>query len=307
MKKGYFRVFLATVLMLLASFLYLLASCGGDDDDDNDNDSGVTAPFTLYMIDAPVDEADAIYLTVKEVAVHANHLAEDDDAADDDVSANGPNQEEAGWITLAVDPARYDLLELQNNAGVVLAEQNLAAGDYNQIRLLIECEGDEAPEIVIEGESHPLTVPSGCTSGFKLNGQFTIAAGQETVLIMDFDMRKSVHETGNGKYMLNPVVRFIQAEAAGNIIGEVTPIVPRTTVYAFEPETFTGVNFEDAINSTIIEETSGAFTLAALPVGTYDLVVAAAGYETLIYVEDVTVEAGEDTTLESLIELIADE
>lgn len=315
MKTIYLRILLATSLVIMASSFYLLASCGGDDDDDNDNNSGETAPFSLYMIDAPVDEADAIYLTVNEVAVHTVASAEadddddnnDNDAADDDTDGTSAKAQEGSWITLAVEPARYNLLELQNNAGVVLAEQNLAAGDYNQIRLIIECEGEEAPEIVIEGESHPLKVPSGCTSGFKLNGQFTIAAGQETVLIMDFDMRKSVHETGNGKYMLNPVVRFIQADAAGNISGEVTPIVPRTAVYAFENDAFTGENFEEAVNSTIIDEATGAFTLAALPAGTYDLVVAATGYETLIYVEDAVVEAGEDTTLENPIELILDE
>ena len=273
-----FRILLVPILIVLG--FALSVSCG--DDDDDDDSGGGSAAFSLYMIDAPVDEADEINMTVVSVSV------------------NGPD----GWTDLAVTPTRYDLLDLMNNAGVTLAEQDLPEGDYGEIRLVIECEGDEAPEIVIEGETFPLTVPSGCTSGFKLKGEFTVAAGAETVLIMDFDMSKSVHETGNGKYMLKPVVRFIQADAAGNINGEVTPVVPRTLVYAFNAGDFSGDNFEDAVNSTIIRD-DGSFTLAALPAGMYDIVVVAAGYETTVYVEDVEVEAGADTDLEEPIELTA--
>ncbi len=271
--------FLLLFVLVMAGFV-MSASCG-DDDDDDDNGGG-SAAFALYMIDAPVDEADEINMTVVSVSV------------------NGPD----GWTDLAVTPTRYNLLELMNNAGVTLAEQDLPEGDYGEIRLVIECEGDEAPEIVIEGETFPLTVPSGCTSGFKLKGEFTVAAGAETVLIMDFDMSKSVHETGNGKYMLKPVVRFIQADAAGNINGEVTPVVPRTVVYAFNADEFSGDNFDDAVNSTIIRD-DGSFTLAALPAGMYDIVVVSAGYETAVYVEDVEVTAGSDTDLEEPIELTA--
>ncbi|MCL4233947.1 MAG: DUF4382 domain-containing protein [Deltaproteobacteria bacterium] len=269
--------FLGLSVLIVLGFV-LSVSCGDDDDDDS---GGGSAAFSLYMIDAPVDEADEINMTVAGVSV------------------NGPD----GWTDLAVTPARYNLLELMNNAGVTLAEQDLPEGDYGEIRLVIECEGDEAPEIVIEGESYPLTVPSGCTSGFKLKGEFTVAAGAETVLIMDFDMSKSVHQTGNGKYMLKPVVRFVQADAAGNIIGEVTPVVSRTVVYAFNADDFSGDNFDDAVNSTIIRD-DGSFTLAALPAGTYDIVVAAPGYEAAVYREDIVVEAGSDTVLDEPIELL---
>ncbi|NLH48691.1 MAG: DUF4382 domain-containing protein [Myxococcales bacterium] len=276
MNTSFRHVLSATVVFAAMSVIAMMISCGGGDDDDDN----AVAPFSLYLIDAPVTDADEINLTINAVAV------------------NGPE----GWTDLAVTPERYNLLELMNNAGVVLAEQDLPAGDYGEIRLVIECEGDEAPEIVIAGESYPLQVPSGCTSGFKLKGEFSLVAGQETMLIMDFDMTKSVHETGNGKYLLKPVVRFVQADAAGNLIGLVTPVVPRTVVYAFEAGAFTGDNFDDAVNSTIIRD-DGTFTIAALPAGSYDVVVVAAGYEIAVYVEDVVIEAGTDRTLENPIEL----
>jgi len=273
--KTFFRGLVALTVVLSAVTIGFLASCGGDDDDD-----GGSAPFSLFMIDAPVDEADEINITVNAVSV------------------NGPD----GWVDLAVEPARYNLLELMNNAGVTLAEQDLPEGDYGEIRLVIGCDGEDAPDIVIGGQSYELKVPSGCTSGFKLKGEFSVVAGEELVLIMDFDMQKSVHETGEGKYMLNPVVRFIQADAAGNIEGSIDPVVPRSVIYAFEADAFTGDNFEDAVNSTVVRE-DGSFVLAALPPGTYDIVVAAPGYDTAVYLEDVVVEAGQDTVLEEPIDL----
>ena len=252
----------------------LIASCDG-----GDNDKGVSSSFQLYLIDAPIDEADEVNLTVLAATVRGD-----------------------GWTDLDIVPQRYNLLDLQNNAGVVLADQDLDVGDYSEVRLVIACEGVDAPDIVIDGTSRPLKVPSGCTSGFKLKGNFTIAENQPTVLIMDFDVRKSVHQTGDGKYILNPVVRLIQGDAAGSISGVISPAVPRAVVYAYEAGQFAQSSFEEAANSTIVRD-DGSFTLAALPAGLYDLVVAASGYETKVYEEDVEVTGGEETVLEDPIEL----
>jgi hypothetical protein len=50
-------------------------------------------------------------------------------------------------------------------------------------------------------------VPSGA---IKLNTPFTLMPDQTITLTMDFDVQESVHETGNGKYMFNPVIKIIQ-------------------------------------------------------------------------------------------------
>ncbi|MCZ7584686.1 MAG: DUF4382 domain-containing protein [Deltaproteobacteria bacterium] len=125
---------------------------------------------------------------------------------------------------------------------------------------------------------------------------------EDKIIVMDFDVRKSVHEQGNGQYNMNPVVRIFEADAVGTISGETDPAVPRAVVYAFPADTFGGDNFDDAANSAIVRD-DGSFTLAGLPPGSYDIVVAADGYETAVYVEDVEVEAGFDTALEDPIAL----
>jgi len=276
------RLFTILILAAAALVLALGLACGDDDDDDGGADAG----FILFLTDAPVDEADAVNLTVDEVAIRR---------------ANSGGE----WVTLDVEPTTYNLLELQNNAMEALAEQDVPADTYTELRLVLACDGDSGGEIVIEGESFPLKVPSGCQSGFKAKGEFTVGGDTPTVLILDFDLRKSIHQTGNGQYILQPVVRLIEQAAAGTISGEVEPVVARTVLYAFAAGEFTGDNFDDAVNSTMPQE--GAFTLAALPAGEYDVVASAPGYETGVYAPGVTVTAGEDLTLDAPIALIPEE
>ncbi len=293
MKSGLLLLVLGTLLCLV-----LYAGCQDGDDDD---DSTTMAAFQLYLIDAPVDEAEAIYLTVSKISVHPVGSDDDDETGDDDdEEAEDPGY--GGWLELDVDVATYNLLELQNNVGALLADQDLPAGDYNQIRLLLDCEGENAPSIVIEGITYELEVPSGCQAGFKLPGHFTVSEESETVLIMDFDARKSIKQTGNDKYILTPVVRIIQADEAGNISGSVSVEDVRAVVYSFETGTYSpgGADpFENAVNSSITRA-DGTFVIPALPAGLYDIVVEATGYVTDVYVAEVEVIAGEETVLDPI-------
>lgn len=278
------KQFQLIIVVVLAAFVLALGfSCGADDDDD---DGGSSGNFTLLMTDAPVDDADAVNLTIDEVAIRR---------------ANSDGE----WVTLDIETATYNLLDLQNNAMTPLAEQDVPADTYTELRFVLACDGDSGGEIVIDGESFPLKVPSGCVSGFKAKGEFTVGGDTETVVILDFDLRKSITLTGSDQYILKPVVRLVEEAAAGTISGEITPVVARTVVYAFEAGDFSGANFDDAINSTMPD--NGAFTLAALPAGQYDLVVTAPGYETGVYVADLAVEAGADRPLDDPIELLPEE
>ena len=58
-----------------------------------------------------------------------------------------------------------------------------------------------------ENEEHDLTIPS---NKVKLIKSFWIYENETTVLTLDFDVHKSVHKTGNNKYMMKPIIKIIQ-------------------------------------------------------------------------------------------------
>jgi hypothetical protein len=296
-----------------------------DDDGPMDDDDVPTDPepaqFTLFLIDAPVDEAESVNITINKISVHlsaATHGDDDDDddddddnddddaaASDDDDAVDDDDDDDDGelgdgeWVDLEIEPTRYDLLELQNNISALLADQELPLGDYTEIRLMIDCTEGNEPSIVIDGEESFMKVPSGCQSGIKMPHHFTLNEGDTINFVMDFDVRKSVHQTGNGKYIMQPVVRLVDLATSGTISGQVLPAGIDAVVYAFEAGTYDPQAqdpFENAFNSAMPDE-EGNFVLAALPTGNYDLVVTADGYLTDASQANVAVVAGEDAAI----------
>ena len=56
-------------------------------------------------------------------------------------------------------------------------------------------------------EVHNLKIPS---NKVKLVKTFWIYENETTVLTLDFDVYKSIHEIGNNKYMMKPTIKVIQ-------------------------------------------------------------------------------------------------
>jgi PKD repeat protein len=115
------------------------------------------------------------------------------------------NDNQSGWQTIVNTSQTFDLIALQN-VTKLLAEHNLTAGKYTQIRLTVV---SATITINISGaiEDHNLTVPS---ESIKLIHPFTITKNETTILTLDFDVDRSIHETGNGKFMLKPTIKITQ-------------------------------------------------------------------------------------------------
>ncbi len=112
-----------------------------------------------------------------------------------------------GWVRLRDECTSTDLLTLQEGAFEELGFAALPAGRYGQIRLRLE-----ESSAVIDGEEHPLVVPSAASSGLKVSGGFDVAVGEVTVVTLDFDAARSLHVDGAGKYHLRPVLFLASAE-----------------------------------------------------------------------------------------------
>lgn len=153
----------------------------------------------VLMKDSPFSDAEAVLVTFTEVSAH--HTG-------------------AAWQRLpfadAAEARTCDLKRLEDVTDLLGVGQ-LEAGHYTQLRLEVsrtriywdnKSTGDACASTIISplGTFSEATVPSGT---IHLNRQFTIEPGATTTITLDFDGDKSLKQTGNGKYMMQPVIAIM--------------------------------------------------------------------------------------------------
>lgn len=141
----------------------------------------------ILLHDAPDEAVDEVWVTFDEVSVHGA----------------------GGWLVLDDSLRSVDLLSLQDGVVEELALSDLEAGSYQQIRLHLA-----DAWVVVDGETHPLDVPSGTTSGLKLGHGFEVADCGTTVLVLDWDVGAHLTSGPQG-YKLRPVVDLEEVRSEG--------------------------------------------------------------------------------------------
>jgi hypothetical protein len=135
-------------------------------------------------------------------------------------------------VTLPFAPASTtrtcDLKKLDGPQDV-LGTGPLAAGHYTQIRLMVDSAAIYSGGATVAGPAcattattllptpsgglevlpSPVVVPSW---EIKLNREFDVPAGVATMIVLDLDGDKSINQTGNGKYMMKPVVSVVSVQ-----------------------------------------------------------------------------------------------
>lgn len=192
-----------------------------------------TSRMNVRMTDAPGDY-DSILLNVKEVEIISS----------------------AGRTTIAVNAGPFDILSYRNGKDTLIASQDIPSGRMQEIRLVLH---DEGNRIVVNGQSYDLETPSGQSSGVKIKVQEELVANVAYTLLLDFDAAQSIVLTGNGKYILKPVIRAIPQSVSGAITGIVSPAMASTKVYAI-----TGT---DTIGTLC--DANGVFWFSGVAAGTY--------------------------------------
>ncbi|MFP4367694.1 MAG: DUF4382 domain-containing protein [bacterium] len=286
------KVFLLVLAILP---LFLFSSC--------EKDNGETGKLKLNLTDAPIDSEGitGVHITISEVEYHT---------------------EEDGWQTFTdfEGPQTHNLLDLQRGDFELLGSFEMEAGTYTQIRFMLDApdQGQGQPSTpgsyleFEDGSTQALFVPSGGQTGYKAVGAFTVPSNGTVEVTADWDVRKAVVKAGaSGMYILKPTIRLIVDNQAGQISGEVSNIPADTSiaVYAYESGTYEEseandpaeeeTRFPEAVNSDIADET-GAYYLAYMAPGEYDLVIVAnvegEFTEVLGMVQDVLVESNQTTT-----------
>lgn len=171
MKKQRFY-FLFASFVVITSFVVI--SCSKDNR---------TTTLKVNMTDAPM-EAEEVNIDLEAVRVNFSN-------------------DSSGWQDLNAVPGIYNLLGLQNGLDTLIAQGTVPAGYLKEIRLVL---GD-SNSIKVQGITYPLTIPSGSQSGLKIKVNKNLAGPIDSLLV-DFDAALSVHQDGNGNYILRPVLKL---------------------------------------------------------------------------------------------------
>jgi len=158
-----------------------------------------TGNFKLMLRDSPFSDAKAVLIAFSSVSVHRDT--------------------DNGFTTLGSGQRVCDLKKLQG-AQDVLGVGTIPQGHYTQIRFVVSsaaiyfdnastgaaCDATLAPPA---GRSSTVDIPSG---EIKLNREFDVPASGAGTIVIDLDGDRSIHQTGNGRYMMTPVVGIISAQ-----------------------------------------------------------------------------------------------
>lgn len=228
-----------TGLFFAAVAATLLFSCSNDDDQNED-----AARLMVHLTDAPGDY-DEVWVDVVDVMINT------------EATASG----EEGWTSLGnVNAGLYDLLDLTGGVTALLADAEVPAGTLGQIRLVL---GDDNT-VVINGESQPLSTPSAQQSGLKLQVNQTLEAGEQYDFLLDFNVDQSIVSAGSGGgYILKPVIRVVDMQNTGSIVGEVQPSNFQNLIRA--------TNASNSISA--YADANGKFSLNGVPPGTYQVTI----------------------------------
>lgn len=256
---------IASLSSVLALGLLLFGN-GCETATNGDSDEVGSGTFSVVLTDAPfpADLLSHAFIYVDSLKVWLKD-------AEDDTSAR---------ITLSRTPATYDLMDLRNGVTATLAELEIPEGTYSQVRLYI----DSAAVVLVDSTEFPLKVPGGSSGGLKIfiRPDIVVEEGVTSELLLDFDMSKSFVAKGKldgpkgiTGFNLKPVIRGINLATAGKLQGTVID-----TADAGIPDVQVSISSGDSVITNTFTDTTGAYALLGIPVGTYSVEAAAAGYLT---------------------------
>lgn len=262
--------------MGMGVFILLLGACASDDGGEVE-----TGSVQLSITDAADHAFSEVVVSIKEVrAVPAGKEDSDVDGLP--------------LIVVFETPRVVNVLDLAFQQEL-LGEALVPAGDYNQLRLVLEENTDPlAPVNYIiladdpEQTPIPLDTPSGHESGLKIAGHFEVGAGEITSVALDFDPSRAIVQSGQSQqWQFKPTgIRVVQTEelllSYGAVAGQVAYEVTEGGVTTLAPVSAAMVHAIPQggvapVASSSVNPEDGTFRLL-LPDGIYELQVIAEGF-----------------------------
>lgn len=166
------------------------------------------------------------------------------------------HSETEGWVTVSSSQKNYDLLQLKaQGKQELLADVQLKDGTYDQLRL------DISNVVVTDADGmHEAKLPSG---ELKINGNLVVEGNTTSTVTFDFIADESLHVTGNGKYIMAPVVQVETRSDADVQIGSGNKVeikggnVKTNVKVGMDLDGNVGVNVKVPSNANITIDSSG--------------------------------------------------
>lgn len=287
-------------LCAIFALTLLFTGCGSGGGSGVSDGGATTGTVKVSLTDAPTTDLDHVWVTVKEIRFHKDDLCDDPDDGE--------------WLRYNLaKPITLDLAALNNGIWNTLWDGIvLPVGHYQQIRVILESTASIPPaswqqatgltyynQVSDDGNTYPLIIPA-AKNGIKLIGSFRVTSATPLHIVVDFDVTHDVVETGSGKYILKPRLKYFvvstQETAAitgtvrrpdGSAFANYTGV--NVVIKAEAPETISFANTSSATVMGIKRSTTvrpdGTFALYPLPASpgkAYDLVVRGTGIRTMI-------------------------
>ena len=241
-KKAIPKTFHMIILMTLFGGLLVFQACDNNTTNINSNGPGHgKGRVNVHMTDSPA-QFDALTINIVRIEIHGT----------------GSDSANNKWQVISDSSQTVNIMDLTNGKSKLLGTKDLEPGTYNQIRLIL----GSGNTVTVNGKTYPIKIPSGQQTGLKINinTNISLTSGSIKDLLLDFNAAKSVHRTGNGRYMMKPVIHAVNKQIDGYIKGQVQPA--QASIFA--------INGSDTTN-TYADSTSGNFKLMGLTPGTYSL------------------------------------
>ncbi|WP_072763435.1 DUF4382 domain-containing protein [Arenibacter nanhaiticus] len=255
--------------------LMAMVSCSKNDDTAMEGESYNTS---FEVTDAPIDNADveAVFVTIANVTVDGKALE--------------------GFSATTVN-----LAALVNGKTAALGNLDLQARSYSDIVFELDFDKDvngDAPGCYVEkanGEKDALVAAS---NKIKITDSFEVLAQAKNVIVIDFDLRKTIKEEKSALSSdfdfvtmseLSAGIRTVNKETTGKISGTASDsqnTSDKIIVYAYKKGTFnadvetkgkgeSGVTFANAVTSAEVKKgITSSYSLDFLEEGEYELIFA---------------------------------
>jgi hypothetical protein len=262
---------LLITLIVIIPFLFFT---GCINDDDGLGERGI---LSLQITDAPSDDENikGVFITIAGIRINGKPVR-----------------------TFA--PQTIEISSYNNGTTRLILEKEMASKEYQQVTLVLDKEksdnGKTPGNYVLTDDhiKHDLFEQVNSTGEIDLTKNFEILTGEETRLVIDFDLRKAVVHgevasgnsyrfiEGNG---LQQAVRIVNESKTGNITGRVYKrgkdndqifvlLYRKGEFDDFKETSEKKVLFPRSVSSTKIEQ-DGSYRLSFIEEGTYEIKLAA--------------------------------